>query len=50
MRLSFNQRSHAFVAFSPPNFRVKAPRESAPDDAKFAPPEEMLEEIWEAPQ
>jgi hypothetical protein len=25
MRLSFNQCCHAFVAFSPPNFRVKAP-------------------------
>jgi hypothetical protein len=34
MRLSFNQCCHAFVAFSPPNFRVKAPRQSASADAK----------------
>jgi hypothetical protein len=49
MRLSFNQCSHAFVAFSRPNFRVKAPPPERPDDAEFAPPKEMLQEIWETP-
>src|SRR5216684_8111236 len=29
MRLSFKQCCHAFVAFSQPNFRVKAARQSA---------------------
>jgi hypothetical protein len=28
---------------------LKRPRQSTPDDAKFAPPEEMLQEIWETP-
>jgi hypothetical protein len=34
MRLSFNQCSHAFVAFSKATIRVKRPGLSAPDDVE----------------
>ena len=37
IRLSFNQCSHAFVAFSRrPTSVLKGPRQSAPDDVEFA--------------
>jgi hypothetical protein len=36
MRLSFNRRRHAFVAFSQPNFRVKALGRVPSVDARFA--------------
>jgi hypothetical protein len=48
MRLSFNQCCHAFVAFSPPNFRVKAPPpERLRLTRKIDSPKQMLQEIWE---
>ena len=51
MRLSFNQCSHAFVAYSRPNFRVKArPPERLRLMRKSLSPEEQLAEIRETPQ
>jgi hypothetical protein len=37
IRLSFNRCSHAIVAFSPGNFRVKGPGESAPASQRIRP-------------
>jgi hypothetical protein len=45
MRLSFKQCCHAFVAFSQPNFRVKAARQSAFGSGGIASPKEMLRDI-----
>src|SRR5580765_1047631 len=45
IRLSFNQRSHANVAFSNRHIRVKGPpRQAPPDDVEFARPEDVLKQ------
>ena len=49
MRLSFNQCSHAFVAFSLGNFRVKARPPERPGDVEFAPPEVRLRKYGKRP-
>ena len=49
LRLSFNQCSHAIVAFSLGDFRVKPPGQSAPDDVEFAPPEDAFRNMGNAP-
>jgi hypothetical protein len=49
MRLSFNLRCHAFVAFSPPNFRDKAAPEMSLSMQRLHRLKEIRQKTWECP-